>query len=91
MATLYIITAGGCYRKTHPVVIEMPPNRVAVGGELSAREERVLYNTIGMLSKRKYKEHHYQHPLGVSINYNANKTESTQTGITVERHKEIRP
>ena len=79
--TLAFIT--GCQRKFRPIVIDIPPNRIGIGGELDAKQERVLYNTLGILMQRPYKDHHYTFPMGGTISHSVSVDESYSTRAAV--------
>ena len=81
MHTFAFIT--GCQRKLRPIVIDMPPNRIGIGGELDTRQERILYNTLGMLLQRPYKDHHYSQPMGGSVSNSITVDESYSRGASV--------
>ena len=79
--TLALFT--GCQRKLRPIVIDMPPNRIGIGGELDSRQERILYNTLGMLMHRPYKDHHYTQPMGGAISNSITVDESYRHGSSI--------
>ena len=73
----------GCARKFRPITIEIPPNRVGIGGELDERQQQVLYNTLGILMQRPYKEHHYTHQMGGSLSHSINVEENYSSGSSI--------
>ena len=79
--TLAFIT--GCQRKFRPIVIDIPPNRIGIGGELDTKQERVLYNTLNILMRRPYKDHQYAFPMGGTISHSVNVDESYSNGASL--------
>ena len=80
--TIAFIT--GCsQRKFRPIVIDIPPNRIGIGGELDTKQERVLYNTLGILMQRPYRDHQYAFPMGASISHSVSVDENYNAGATV--------
>ena len=78
----------GCQRKFRPLVIEMPPNRIAIGGELDSKQSEVLYKSLRILMTRPYENHQHAHPLGVSSSLIVNAEDSTTIAIEGRNNNE---
>ncbi len=85
MLIIYTVALSGCTNKYRPIIIETPPNRIAIAGELDDRQREVFYNALRIMVAQPYKNHNYSHPMGVSVSQTRAVSESESDTINVSR------
>ena len=84
LAFLYIVVLTSCARKFRPTIIEKPPIRVVVGGELDEAQRKVFYHALDKVLAQPYQEYHPVHPLGVIIDGSVNVNENYSNTSSVK-------
>lgn len=61
----------GCSeRRYRPIIVEKPPVRVAVGGELDEEQIALFKWTVKEVMRGEYKDYKWEHPLGATVGMN---------------------
>jgi len=84
---IYMVALSGCNNKYRPIIIETPPNRIAIAGELDDRQREVFYKALKIMIRQPYREHTYAHPMGASISHVRTVSESESNTVNVNRSK----
>ncbi len=85
IVSIYLLTLTGCTNKYRPIIIETPPNRIAIAGELDEQQREVFYNALKIMVAQPYREHTYNHPMGASMHQSRSVSESESNSLTVNR------
>jgi hypothetical protein len=64
-----LLISTGCAVKHRPIIINVPPNRVAIGGSMDTRQQKVLFKTLEMLLAKPYHPYEYNFPLSADVEY----------------------
>ena len=52
------------------VIVDYPPNRIAYTGDMTESQKDLMLSVLGLLGKEKYRNHRYDHVIGVDLESN---------------------
>ncbi len=83
LGIFFLISGCSQRREANPIIIETPPNRIAISGKITEDQERVIYTILDKLLEMPYEQHKFERPIGVDIKYNINDVEQYSTSRVV--------
>ena len=68
----------GCAREFRPIIIEKPPIRIAIGGELDDKQRETFFKALKIIAETPYHDYKPPHPLGATGSLTVNVDEKNE-------------
>ena len=66
------------------IVIDVPPNRVSVSGEMEKDDFEYLFSYLDMMLDENYHRHHYRYPSGIDVDFKVDTEHKTEFNSNVK-------